>query len=645
MRIDVARTAGFCFGVKRAIDTVYSALETEKNVYTFGPIIHNEEVVKELSTKGVKTIKSLPELMQLPKGCVIIRSHGVSGEVFDAVSSTGHRIIDATCPFVKKIHRIVNERSAEGDHIIIIGDKDHPEVQAIAGWSNIPAVIIGSVEEALLFKPDPQSKYTLVSQTTFNTKYFQEIVEILARNVYYINVCNTICNATEERQKEAYDMAKSHDCMLVIGSESSSNTRKLFEICKQQCASTYFIQKLVNPDLTLFKSFCCVGITAGASTPNYIIKEVLTAMEELSFEKMMEESFKTVHTGQVVEGTVIGVKEDEIILNIEYKSDATISRSEYTNTPNVDLTKCVNIGDKMNVKILKVDDREGQVIASYKKLAAERSSKVLEDAFNNKEVLKGIVSEIRPNGGVYVTIDETKVFIPASLVSNVYEKDLSKYEGQEISFVVTEFNPKRKRFIGDRKQLVAAEAEEKKKALFDKIKVGDVVEGTIKNVTDFGAFVDIGGVDGLLHISEMSWGRIDHPKKVFKPGDQIRAFIKEITGEKVALSMKFEDQNPWANADEDFAIGNVIKGKVARMTDFGAFVEIVSGVDGLLHVSQISKKRIEKPSDVLKVGQEVEAVIVDFNYDEKKISLSMRALEEDAEEEEAPAEEEAAKEE
>jgi ribosomal protein S1 len=276
-------------------------------------------------------------------------------------------------------------------------------------------------------------------------------------------------------------------------------------------------------------------------------------------------------------------------------------------------------------------------------LAAERSSKVLEEAFNNKTVLKAPVSEVL-NGGLIVEIDETRIFIPASLVSDTFEKDLTKYKGQEIEFVLTEFNTKRRRIIGDRKQLVSAQKEEKKQAVLSKIKVGDVVEGVVKNVTDFGAFVDIGGVDGLLHISEMSWGRIENPKKIFKSGDNVRAFIKEISGDKIALSMKFADQNPWANADEDFAIGNVITGKVARMTDFGAFVEIVPGVDALLHVSQISKKRIEKPQDVLKVGQEITAQILDFNYDEKKISLSMRALEEsddEAEEaaEEAPAEE------
>lgn len=640
MKIDVAKSAGFCFGVKRAVSAVYEKTGKDKPVYTYGPIIHNEEVIGELEEKGVRIVEDTDELKKLEKGYLFIRSHGVPRDVFNKLSESGHEIIDATCPFVKKIHGIVEQQSSKGDIIIVAGDPEHPEVKAIVGWSNGETHVIETTKEAADFEPEKDRNYTLVSQTTFNTNIFKEIVEILKKKVYNVSVMNTICNATEVRQREACEMAATHDAMIVIGGANSSNTRKLFEICKQQCASTYFIQKPINLDLNLLKSFCCVGITAGASTPNKIIKEVLTVMEE-SFEQLMEESFKTVHTGQVVEGTVISVKEDEIILNIGYKSDATISRAEYTNTPNVDLTKCVNVGDVLNVKILKVDDREGQVIASYKRLAAERSSKLLEEAFNEKKVLKAPVTEVL-NGGLIVEIDETRVFIPASLVSDSFEKDLSKYKGQEVEFVLTEFSPKRRRIIGDRKQLVSAVKEEKKKSLLEKIQVGDVVEGVIKNVTDFGAFVDIGGIDGLLHISEMSWGRIESPKKTFKSGDNVRAFIKEISGEKIALSMKFPDLNPWANADEDFAIGNVITGKVARMTDFGAFIEIVPGVDALLHVSQISTKRIEKPSDVLKVGQEITAAIVDFNYDEKKISLSMRALEKPEENEEEVTSEEAA---
>ena len=348
-------------------------------------------------------------------------------------------------------------------------------------------------------------------------------------------------------------------------------------------------------------------------------------MSELTFEQMLEESLKTIHTGEVVEGTVIDVKPEEIVLNIGYKSDGILTRNEYTNEPNVDLTTVVKPGDTMEVKVLKVNDGEGQVLLTYKRLAADRGNKRIEEAFNNKEVLTAKVSQVL-EGGLSVVVDEVRIFIPASLVSDVYEKDLSKYAGQEIQFVISEYNPKRRRYIGDRKQLLVAEKAEKQQKLLESIHVGDVVEGTVKNVTDFGAFIDIGGADGLLHISEMSWGRVENPKKVFKVGDTVKTFIKDINGSKIALSLKFEDENPWKDAAVKFAVGNEVTGKVARMTDFGAFVELEPGVDALLHVSQISKEHIEKPSDVLKVGDKVTAKVVDFNEADKKISLSVKAM-------------------
>ncbi len=348
-------------------------------------------------------------------------------------------------------------------------------------------------------------------------------------------------------------------------------------------------------------------------------------MSELSFEQMLEDSLKTIRTGEVVDGTVISVKEDEAVLNIGYKSDGILTRNEYTNTANADLRTLINVGDTMEVKVLKVNDGEGQVLLTYKRLAAEKGSKRLEEAFENKEVLTAKVAEVLA-GGLSVVVDESRVFIPASLVSDTYEKDLTKYADQEIEFVISEFNPKRRRVIGDRKQLLVAKKAELQKALFDKIAVGDVVKGSVKNVTDFGAFIDLGGADGLLHISEMSWGRIESPKKVFKVGDEVEAYIKDINGTKIALSMKFEDANPWKDADVKYAVGNVVEGKVARMTDFGAFVELAAGVDALLHVSQISRDHVEKPADVLAIGDVITAKIVDFNEEDKKISLSMKAL-------------------
>ena len=349
-------------------------------------------------------------------------------------------------------------------------------------------------------------------------------------------------------------------------------------------------------------------------------------MSELSFEQMLDESFKTIRNGEVVEGTIIGVKEDEIILNIGYKADGIITRNEYSNDSNLDLTTVVSVGDTMEAKVLKVNDGEGQVLLTYKRLAAEKGNKRLEEAFENKEVLTAKVTQVL-DGGLSVVLDEARVFIPASLVSDSYEKDLTKYQDQEIDFVITEFNPRRRRIIGDRKQLLMAKKAEMQKELFERIHPGDVVEGTIKNVTDFGAFIDIGGADGLLHISEMSWGRVENPKKVFKAGEPIKVLIKDINGDKIALSLKFEDQNPWLDAAEKYAAGNIVEGRIARMTDFGAFIELEPGVDALLHVSQISRAHVDKPSDVLSVGQIVTAKVVDFNGEEKKISLSMKALE------------------
>ena len=359
----------------------------------------------------------------------------------------------------------------------------------------------------------------------------------------------------------------------------------------------------------------------------------------MSFEQMLEESLKTIHNGEVVEGTVIDVKEDEIILNIGYKADGIITKSEYTNDSSVNLQDVVHVNDKMEAKVLKVNDGEGQVLLTYKRLAAEKGNKRLEEAFENHEVLKAPVAQVL-DGGLSVVIDEARVFIPASLVSDTYERNLGKYAGQEIEFVISEFNPRRRRIIGDRKQLIVTQKKEAQEALLARIKVGMMVEGTVKNLTDFGAFIDLGGADGLLHISEMSWGRVDDPKKMFKVGNKVEVMIKDISGTKIALTMKLDSNNPWKNASEKYEKGQVVTGKVARMTDFGAFVELEEGIDALLHVSQISIDHVEKPSDVLSVGQEVTAKIVDFNEEAKKISLSIKALEiekqnEDAAEEDA----------
>ena len=626
MEITVAKTAGFCFGVKRAVEKVYDQIATgKKPIYTYGPIIHNEEVVQDLEEKGVQVINSKEELEALKEGVVVIRSHGVGREIYELLERQGLELVDATCPFVKKIHKIVREQCEAGRRVIIVGNEHHPEVEGIKGWGNEYTLAVESLEEFENLALRPDEKLCIVAQTTFNYNKFQDLVEIISEKGYDINVFNTICNATEERQTETRELAKKSDAMIVIGGRHSSNTQKLFEISKKECSNTFYIQTKNDLNMEDFSNIGMLGITAGASTPNNIIKEVHESMAEMSFDQMLEESFKTIRNGEVVQGTIIDVKEDEIILNIGYKADGIISRNEYSNDQNLDLTTVAKVGDEMEAKVLKVNDGEGQVLLTYKRLKAEKGNKRLEEAFNNHEVLKAPVAKVL-DGGLSVVVEDTRVFIPASLVSDTYEKNLKKYDGQEIEFVITEFNPRKRRIIGDRKQLLVAEKKAKQEALFERIEAGMTVEGTVKNVTDFGAFIDLGGADGLLHISEMSWGRVENPKKVFTVGEKLNVLIKDIQGEKIALSLKFPETNPWLHADEKYAVGNEVTGKVARMTDFGAFVELEPGVDALLHVSQIAKEHIEKPSDVLKVGQEVTAKVVDFKKDDRKISLSIKAL-------------------
>ncbi|TCT15001.1 4-hydroxy-3-methylbut-2-enyl diphosphate reductase [Natranaerovirga pectinivora] len=634
MKIILAKSAGFCFGVDRAVKKAYE-YSNLKNIYTLGPIIHNQQVVDDLNRNGIKVMESVEDIHTIVDGTLIIRSHGISQEVYNNAEVKFNKVLDATCPFVKRIHRIVKEHSKKDYRILIVGNKDHPEVAGIMGWSYSNPMVINSVEEANNLDIEVNNKICVVAQTTFNTNKFEEIVEIVRKKVYDVIVFNTICSATNQRQSEALQIAKKVNKMIVIGGRHSSNTQKLYEICKNECQNTYHIETVNDIDFKEFKPDDIVGITAGASTPNNIIEEVIFKMthndhdNENSFEKLLEESLFSIHNGKIVKGKVIAVSENEVILNIGFKSDGIITRQEFSNYPNVDLRTLVNIGDELEAKVIKVNDGDGQVLLTYKRLAAEKGYKRIEDAANSKEVLVEKVAEVLPSG-VVVIVDEARVFIPASLVSDQFESDLKSYLNKEIEFQIIEYNPKRRRIIGSRKQLLKAERQKKQKELFGTIEKGAIVEGRVKNVTDFGAFIDLGGADGLLHISEMSWGRIQNPGKVLKVDETVKVLVKDIDkdSKKISLSLKFPNENPWEKASEKFAVGTVVTGKVARMTEFGAFVEIQPGVDALLHVSQISKDHIEKPSDALKIGQEVTAEIIDFKEEDKKISLSIKSMEE-----------------
>ncbi len=623
MKVILARSAGFCFGVKRAVNM---ALEHagEKRTFTLGPIIHNKEVTDLLCSKGIGIADDISALEE--GDTVIIRSHGVAGEVMDMLYSKGVNVVDATCPFVKKIHRYVEEMSSNGREVIIVGDGDHPEVKGIRGWCRSSSYVVSTEDDIEALPIDKNTPVAIVAQTTFNYKRFQELVEIIRRKVYDSVYLGTVCNATKSRQEEATEIASKVDAMIIVGDPESSNSRKLFEECRKHCTRSYFITKLDDLNLTDIEPLQSVGITAGASTPDNLIEEVQRRMSEQSFEQLLEEEpIKSIHNGEVLEGTVIDVKDDQIVLNIGYKADGILSKNEYSNNSDVDLKEEVKPGDTMQVKILKVNDGEGQVLLTYKRLAAERGNKILQEAFENNTVLTGKVERVL-TGGLSVTVDEARVFIPASLVSDSFERNLEKYQDQEVEFVITEFNPRKRRIIGDRKQLLTAEKEEKKKALFESIEKGQTIKGSVKNITDFGAFIDLGGADGLLHISEMSWGRVNNPRDILSVGDEVEALIKDIDGEKIALSLKFDDRNPWNDADVKYAVGNVVQGRVARMTDFGAFIELEPGIDALLHVSQISREHVNKPADILNIGDIIEAKVTDFNGEDKKISLSMKVM-------------------
>ena len=642
--VTVAKTAGFCFGVKRAVDKVHEYVDAGKKVYTLGPIIHNEKVINELSARGVSVLPDAEAAekiaLSLGNACgegedivIVIRSHGIDRATDErlhaAAEKSGGRIkiADATCPFVKKIHRIVSEAAGEGKTLIICGNPVHPEVRGIVGWAgNSECFVVSEAEDLEKLALNTDKKLCMVAQTTFNSEKFTKFVAILTKKGYNMkaSVVNTICNATEERQTETRMLAKSSDAMIVVGDRKSSNTAKLFEISSEFCSKSFLVQDAGDLDRSDFIGYDRIGITAGASTPHNIIEEVQNTMED--FEQLLEENIKSIHNGEVVEGTVIDVKEDQIVLNIGYKADGIIVRSEYTKDPELKLSEAVKVGDVLKVKVLKVNDGDGQVSLSYRKAnSGFVESEALKEACENKTIVTGKVTDV-VKGGLSILADNARVFIPASLVSDIFEKDLSKYKNTEIQFYVTEYSPKERRIIGDRKQLVAAEKKAKLEAALEGIRPGDVFEGTIKNVTDFGAFVDIGDIDGLLHVSEMSWTRAVSPKKLFKVGDVVKVYVKDIKGTKIALSKKFDEDNPWVIAESQFKVGDIVKGKVARMAPFGAFVEIAPGIDALLHVSQILRTRVEKPDDVLKIGQEIEAKIVEFKPENKKISLSMKVL-------------------
>ena len=625
MEIILAKSAGFCFGVKRAVDYAYSKAG-KGDIYTYGPIIHNKEVTCDLDKKGVRVIENLDDVKS---GEVIIRSHGVPPSVYEALEKRSIEYTDCTCPFVKKIHNIVKDNYNKGKRIIIVGNKSHPEIIGINGWCQNSAITINSLDEAENAQLEKEVDYALVVQTTFQTDVFESIITCLNKKSDNIEIFRTICSATGDRQKEAVEIAKVVDQMIVLGDKSSSNTRKLYEISKKYCKNVYLCERICDLELQKIKNNGTMGITAGASTPSVIIKEAVNAMSEMenkSFEEMLDSSLVTLRTGQIVKGKVISVSATgEVAVDLGYKSDGIIARSEFSDDVNVEPADVVKPGDEIEVFVVRVNDGDGNVQLSKKKVDADKNYVVIEEAFNNGTPVRGKVTE-QVKGGLIAIVNGARVFVPSSQISNRYVEDLSSFIGKEFDFEVLEFDKSKRRIVVGRKTLAQKEIDAKRAEVFSAIKVGDKINGKVSRIVEFGAFVDLGGVDGLIHISEMSWGRVKKVTDVLSVGDDVTVTVLDVNPEKGKISLSLKDLNadPWKDAATKYAIGNVVTGKVVRMVPFGAFVELEEGVDGLVHISQIAYKHVEKPEDELTVGQEIQAKVTELDLDAKKISLSIK---------------------
>ena len=621
MDIILARTAGFCFGVKRAIDMAYQ--NARPKTYSYGQLIHNSQVTADLEAKGINQVFSFDDLP--PDSRVIIRSHGVGKDIFDMLD--GIEVLDATCPYVTRIHKIVNEYHSRGYQIVIFGDENHAEVIGINGWCGNTAKVFSKSDDFNCI-----GNICLVSQTTANIDEW----EYFKKNV--LNTCqdpvifDTICNATSERQNEAANLAAVVDAMVVVGGQNSSNTKKLAEVCGTRCQNVFLIE--TAKDLQDMHKYRLVGVTAGASTPDWIIKEVINTMSEekellmeKSFAEQLDETMITLSTGDIVKGRVIGITPTEVYINLGYKSDGFIPIEELSTDPTLDASEIVSVGDEIDVFVVRVNDVEGTVKLSRRKLDQIAGWKKLEQSLADKSAVEGKVTEA-VNGGIIVTAYGSKVFVPASQASTQYVEDLSSMIGRAVKFRVIEINPKRKKLIGSIKAVAGETRKQQNTEFWSTATVGQSITGTVKSVMDFGVFVDIGGVDGLVHISELSWSRIKHPSEVMSVGDTVDVFIKALdpVSGKTSLGYRREEDNPWKVAETKLSLGDVVTCKVVRIVPFGAFAEIFPNIDGLIHVSQISLDRIPSPSSVLKIGQEIEAKIVALDWSKQQISLSMKVL-------------------
>ena len=654
----LAENSGFCFGVRQAIEKTEEQINLKKSgkikgrIFTCGPLIHNRLVTDDLAERGVGIITSAGEAE--PGDVVIVRSHGESKTFFEDARSRGITVIDATCPFVRKIQLLAEEAHHEGRKIIIVGDREHPEVRGINGWCENSAVIVNSPEEAESVKGD---NYFLVCQTTIKKELLDEITQVLSKNNVGFEARNTICSATTLRQTSCSSLAECCDAMVVIGGKDSSNTRKLYQIAKKVCKNAYFIEK--NEDLPLhqLKKYNKIGVAAGASTPECVIKEVIATMSENITEvnemNMMdlmddiEKSLRLPRIGETVNGKVHQVTDKEIIVNMGCKKDGVIPKEEVTLEGDQKLTDLFKEGDEIQAKVIKTDDGDGVILLSKKKLEVNEHWNEIIEAYENKTTINvKVVKQV--NGGVIAAYKEVTGFIPLSQLSDKYVENAEEFIGQELTVRIKKVDQKRGRAVFSHRDILEEEKKKKLDEIWDSLHVDDIVEGKVMRFTDYGAFVDLGGIDGLLHISEISWGKLKHPQEVLKIGDIVKVKILSMNREKgkISLGLKQTMPEPWSVIEENYQVGQVVSGKVVQIKEYGAFVELEPGLDGLVHISEVANKRVNDISEELTVGQTVEAKILDIDTERKRISLSIKqALPAEAEEaeeaEEAPAEAEA----
>lgn len=676
-KIELAKTAGFCFGVNRAVEMTYELVNSGKKVSTLGPLIHNPVVIEDLEKKGVRVLKS-PE--QAEKGStVVVRTHGIGRSVMQELSATGAEICDATCPFVKKIHRIVSENSSEDIPVLIAGDSDHPEVMGIMGYCNGECFTFKNAAELRdIFEKHPelsQKRITVVSQTTFSVKEWEEsskIINLLCTNA---NVFDTICNATQDRQHEATELSARADIMIIIGGLESSNTAKLKAVCEKNCR-TYLVERAAELKNIDFSGCNFIGVTAGASTPARIIKEVLCNMSEIlneqpieleegaveqktdvaddaavveltqgassaqpeevpsndssdeqDFSQALEESLSNMNNDQKVKGVVMGFSPTEIQVDIGRKHAGYIPMDEYSADPAADPRKELKVGDEIDLIIMKTNDVEGTVMLSKRRYDAMKAWSDIVDAAETDKVFDGVVTDV-VKGGVIAVTNGVRVFIPGSLATASRNEPLDDLLRKNVQFRIIEVNRFKRRAVGSIRAVLKEAKKAAEEAFWAQAEVGQKYTGTVKSLTAYGAFVDIGGVDGMIHISELSWKRIKHPSEVLSVGDEVEVYIKALDTEKKKISLGYrkDEDNPWEILRKNYPEGTAIEAEVVSLTDFGAFARVIPGIDGLIHISQIADRRIDKPSDVLKVGDKVQVKIIGIDFDKKRVSLSIRAL-------------------